>query len=310
MRTPFLFFCFLLAGVHGANAEIAIRQPHGYFVMQQVGAQNVKDRKLASPVWTGIVIRVPWARLEPRRGEFDWTFLDEQAKRAARLGKKYILAVYTGNNAPRWLNVPLYMEAPYPWDETMLLAHGEMAAALGARYAGDDHLVGVELGGPTRGPSGSLEMMLAPGLTRQPGYSPQRVIDAWKRCIDQYAGAFPRCALISDGGIAPGGRDAAITRGVFDYLARMYPRQAHFSHCALKASTQEQAPHHQAVLSMARHGFPIGFEMIGPSVGGVDGEKGIVARFGGDFAQSLEIADRAGAQWLKVYQGDEFNISR
>lgn len=305
--------CAVLLGaaaaiIHSNSAVAQVRQPSGYFVMQEVGSQNVKDVKLRSSVWTGIVIRERWSRLSPLPGFYDWTFLDQQVARARRLEKRYILAIYTGNNAPAWLGVPLYKLAPYPWDQTMLEAHGDMVAELGNRYADDPYLVGVELSGPTRGPDGSLEMMLADGLTRQFGYSPQRMIASWIQCVDQYAAAFPWCALISDGGVAPGGRDATITQAVFDYLYAEYQGQANVSHCALKANTSETAVHHTLVVNMRRRGCRVGFEMIGPSRAGVNGENGPVSRFGGTFSEALEIADRAGAVWLKVYQGDEFSI--
>jgi hypothetical protein len=305
----------LCAGIVGAvigivchSAEAQVRQPSGYFVMQEVGSQNVKDVKLRSSVWTGLVIRERWSELSPLPGIYVWSFLDQQVARARRLGKRYILAIYTGNNAPMWLNVPLYKFAPYPWDQTMLEAHGHMVAELGRRYANDPYLVGVELSGPTRGPDGSLEMMLAEGMTQQIGYSPQRVIASWVKCVDQYAAAFPYCALISDGGVAPGGRDATITQAVFDYLYAQYGAQANVSHCALKANTSETAVHHMIVVNMRWRGCRVGFEMIGPSRAGVNGENGPVSRFGGTFSQALSIADRAGALWLKVYQGDEFSI--
>lgn len=289
------------------SAEAQVRQPSGYFVMQEVGTQNVKDVKLQSPVFSGIVLRERWSNLAPTPTSHNWAFLDQQIARAKRLDKQFILSIYTGNNAPKWLNVPLYNAAPYPWDSTMLSAHGQIVASLGARYGRDPHLVGVEIGGPTRGPAGSLEMHLADGLTRQPGYSPERMVNAWVMCIDQYARAFPRCALISDGGVAPGGGNAAITQTVWSYMTIAYPLQANFSHCALKANTPLTALHHRLVVDMAQQGRRVGFEMVGPSVAGVNGESGPVARFGGTFAQAIVTAQLANAQWLKIYQGDELN---
>ncbi len=293
--------------VKSDSAQAQVRQPSGYFVMQEAGAQNVKDVKLQSPIFAGIVLRERWSNVAPTPTTYNWAFLDRQVARARKYGKRYILSIYTGNNAPAWLNVPLYKSAPYPWDARMLVTHAQMVAALGARYGGDPYLVGVEIGGPTRGPSGSLEMHLADGLTRQPGYSVERMISAWILCVDQYARAFPNCALISDGGVAPGGRDASITQTVWSYMTIAYPLQANFSHCALKADTSLTAVHHQLVVSMAQRGGRVGFEMIGPSVAGVNGEKGPVARFGGTFAQAIVTAQLANAQWLKIYQGDELN---
>jgi hypothetical protein len=268
----------------------------------------VSDAKLTSPKLTGIVIRQRWSAAEPTANTYDWKFIDGQAARAKKLGKKYILAIYTGDNDPAWLNVPLYLGAPYPWDAMMLAEHGKMIEQLGKRYAKDPDLVGVEIGGPTRAPSGSLEMHLATGLTFQKGYSETKMIAAWKQCIDQYASAFPDCALISDGGVAPGGGRATITQAVFDYLFAKYRDRANFSHCALKASMPENALHHVLVVNMGKHGGRIGFEMVGPSVGGTNGENGVVRRFGGDFGQALQLAERAHAKWLKIYQGDERNL--
>jgi hypothetical protein len=285
-----------------------IRQPTGYFVMQQVGAQNVSDAKLSSSKWAGIVIRQRWSAVQPTPTTTDWKFIDEQIARAKKYGKKYILAIYTGDNDPSWLSVPLYLTAPYPWDPTMLSEHGKMVELLGKRYAQDQDLVGVEIGGPTRAPSGSLEMHLSTGLTWQEGYSEAKMIAAWKQCIDQYAAAFPNCALISDGGVAPGGGKATITQAVFDYLLAIGGERANFSHCALKANTPEDALHHAIVKKMGERGGRVGFEMIGPSVGGVNGDNGPVRRFGGEFSQALQISEHAGAKWLKIYQGDERNL--
>jgi hypothetical protein len=314
-KKRYLITVLLLAfGDAGTSAEPAaaiehgIRQPLGFFVMQQVDHQNISDAKLASPKLMGIVIRQRWSAVEPTANTFDWKFIDGQAARAKKLGKKYILAIYTGDNDPTWLNVPLYLGAPYPWDAKMLVEHGKMVEQLGKRYAKDPNLVGVEIGGPTRAPSGSLEMHLATGLTYQKGYSEANMIAAWKQCIDQYASAFPDCALISDGGVAPGGGRMTITQAVFDYLFAKYKDRANFSHCALKANMPEAALHHAAIVKMAKHGARIGFEMVGPSLGGANGENGAVRRFGGNFSQALQIAERAHAKWLKVYQADERNL--
>ncbi len=303
-----VYFILWSGNAAADSASSNIRQPTGFFVMQQVDGQNVSDAKLKSGKWTGIVIRERWSTLEPQPNVFNWEFTDAQIARAKKYGKKYILAIYTGDNDPAWLGVSLYRSAPLPWDVKMLAEHAEMVEKLGERYGHDADLVGVEIGGPTRGPSGSLEMHLATGLTYQSGYSERAVIAAWKQCVDQYAMAFPQCALVSDGGVAPGAGNASITQAVFDYLLTKSPDRANFSHCALKANTPEDALHHKLVVAMASRGARIGFEMIGPSVGGANGEKGAVRRFGGDFRQALETARKAHAKWLKVYQGDERNL--
>src|SRR5262245_3765325 len=105
--------------------DTRIRQPSGFFVMQQMDHQNVSDATRSSPKWSGIVIRQRWSAIEPSANTYDWRFLDEQVTRAKRLNKKYILAIYTGDNDPTWLGVPLYLGAPYPWDANMLAEHGK-----------------------------------------------------------------------------------------------------------------------------------------------------------------------------------------
>jgi hypothetical protein len=307
-RHSLILLSIFIVGLVGSHAYAEPRQPTGYFVIQSVGTQNVSDTKLSSPKWTGIVIRDTWNRIAPTPTSMDFAFLDEQIGRAKKLKKKYVIGILTGNNAPLWLNVPRFQSAPYPWDPIMLDAHGQLVDELGRRYGDDPDLVGVHISGPTRGPKGSLEMYLAEGLIEQLGYSEHRVVEAWKKCIDQYAVAFPNCALISKGGVAPGRRKASISQAVFDYLFSQYADRANVSHCALKASTQEAALHHRLVVEMSRRGCRVGFEMVGPSVGGKNGQNGPLRRFGGTFARALDIAREANAQWLTVYQGDESNL--
>ena len=219
------------------------------------------------------MIRQRWSAIEPTSTTIDWTFIDQQIARAKKHKKKYVLGINTGNNAPRWLGVPLYQEAPYPWDPTMLEAHGRMVKKLGERYAGDPDLVGVHLSGPTRGPSGSLEMQLAVGLTREKDYSEARVITAWQTCIDQYAQAFPDWRSFQRVAWRQGA-ERLRSRRPSSTICSPNTRIARTCRIALKAGTQEQALHHRVVVNMGRRGCRIGFEMVGPSVGGKNGQKG------------------------------------
>src|SRR6478609_11426897 len=104
--TVLLLVVFCKAGITaepGDALEHSVRQPTGFFVMQQVDHQNISDAKLASHKLTGIVIRQRWSAVEPTANTCDWSFIDGQAARAKKLGKKYILAIYTGDNDPAWL---------------------------------------------------------------------------------------------------------------------------------------------------------------------------------------------------------------
>lgn len=284
-----------------------IRQPSGYFVMQEVGAQNVSDRKLDSDNLTGLVIREHWENMNPKQGEFRWDFIDQQLARCEKFGKKAILAIYTGSSAPTWIGGewfgPQGKEAPYPWSSAMLAAHPGMVASLAARYAKSPLVVGVEIGGPTC-PERSLEMHPSNGVDKLLGYSEYRFLAAWKECGSQYAENFRECAVISDGGPFPAGGKAHVTTAFWDYMHRNYREQFNVSHCSLKADTPEDALHHKIVVDYAKAGGRIGFEMVGPSRGGNDGEKGPVSRFGGEFSTALALAEKAGAKWIKCYQSD------
>lgn len=286
------------------------RQPSGYFVMQEVGGQNIADKKLASGKFTGLVIREHWATLNPASGKYNTTFIDAQLARCKRLGKQAILAIYTGSSAPRWIGGqkfgPEGKEAPVPWSPQMLAAHDAMVARIGQLYANNPTIVAIEIGGPTC-PERSLEMHPSNNVQRQKGYSEGAVLQAWMRCGNAFAAAFPNVTLISDGGPFPGGKKAHVTVAFWDYMRGKYGQRFSASHCSLKAGTIKTGVplHHQIVLDFAKRGGRVGFEMVGPSLGGTNGEKGPVDRFEGKFSTALSFAKAADAKWLKVYQADE-----
>lgn len=283
----------LVACVSNIVVAGPVQQPSGFYVMQAVHQQNVRDDVLATPPISGIHLRDTWALLEPDSTTNSFSWLDDQVSRAKRLGKSVTLGVYTGIRSPTWLGLPLIDGTPIPWDPVVNLAHQAMVADLGAHFGGDPAISAVHISSPAT--SESLEMFLPAGLISVAGYSDQKIIDVWKSSIDAYAAAFPNKALVLDVAMAPDA-GGAITDAVIDYAQAKVGDRINFIHCSLKATTSAVAPHHTRVVNAHREGSRIGFEMVSPSSD--------VSRFGGEFADALAIGQAAGAAWYQIYQSD------
>jgi hypothetical protein len=135
---------------------------------------------------------------------------------AGHLHKKITLMVLGGPQTPEWVYQAGAKAFPYRWgsryrpgeearipllwDEVYLRKWTALVQALGKRYAGEKTVVLVHISGATEN---GLEMQL-PASARdrnewlRAGYSPQRVIAAWKRILDVYAAAFPDTPLDID----------------------------------------------------------------------------------------------------------------
>jgi hypothetical protein len=282
-----------------------IRMPVGFYCMAPLGQGHlVKDEVLSNPNVAGMVLRQRWSEFNPALDKFDFSYLESQFTRCKKFKKKIILSIYTGTCSPLWLQKPphkvfFYDGAPYPWDNTMHDLHSYMVQALGDHFNSDPSLSAVELSGPT---FDSNELHYAPGLTKRLGYSVGKMTDAWETCIDQYARYFPSCGLLSCGGISGQGSKGPVTRTVFDYLLKEYPKQGVVSHCALKASTTPTAVHHALVTEYAKKGLYAGFEMVGPSIDSKQGRP--VSRFGGKFSTAIALGKKANARFFKYYMAD------
>lgn len=281
------------------------RSPRGWFVMQEVGAQNVKDNKLTHPKVSGLCLREKWNRLNPKLGVYNWSFLDKQIDRCVKTNRDIILSIYTGSNAPLWIAGPKFGPsdnvAPYPFDTRMLDAYAVMIEKVGAQYKNESHIVGIEIGGPTC-PDMSIEMHYTHSPQKLKGYSEQAMIDAWKACGQEVAKAFPQCAIITDGGPAPGGnRGTRVNTPFYDFMFKEYANRFFVTHCALKANTSISAPHHKLVTDHKKRGGRTGFEA---ACGQLDGNGRPIKRFGGAWPKARQIAAAAGAEFIKFYQWD------
>ena len=282
-----------------------MRSPEKYFIMQEVGSQNVKDVKLAHKNVSGLVLRERWNRLNPKPGQFNPSFLEAQLARCQRMKKQVILSIYTGSNAPTWIAGPKFgpkgLLAPYPFRPEVCDAYRKLMDHLGTQYKREPSIVGVEIGGPTC-PDMSIEMHYNYNPQGLAGYTEEGMRVAWKHCAESVGSAFPDCAVISDGGPAPGGaRKSVVTLDLWEYCFARFGERFIASHCALKANTTPTALHHAIVHDWSKRGRPVGFEM---ACGKLDGNGRPIARFGGSWAKAKALAEKSSARFLKFYQWD------
>jgi hypothetical protein len=84
----------------------------------------------------GLSIRHRWRSLEPKEGQFDWRYLDNQVLKAGNL--PFMLRIMGGNSAPRWAgdqaSVVEGTRVPVPWDATLVRQVTRMMAAVAERY--------------------------------------------------------------------------------------------------------------------------------------------------------------------------------
>lgn len=269
---------------------LAQREPLGYFVLQGVDKDNVKDSSLRDRRITGLSIRASWASID-NGSKFRWGWLDSQVKRCRALNKPYMLRIMTGEHSPTWVQGAWHRGAPLPWNTTAQRALAQAIAALGNRYSGDPLLVGVHLSSTAN--HSSAEMHIAPGVTNVYGYSDAKMIDAWASAIDSYGAAFPNCALILNATLEPNHR-GGITHPVIARCQQRLGFRATFQHNSLKASTPMSARHHELILDLGRDGWRIGFQMACASSSR--------DRFGGSFEEAIKRAP--GATYFEIYQED------
>lgn len=269
-----------------------IAQPSGYYIMQAVHSQNVKDNVLASSSLAGMHVRDEWALMQPTASSYSFSWMDSQVARAARLGKQVTLGIYAGQNSPTWLGAQMVGGAPLPWDPHVDAEFVQMVVQLGQHYATNPAIVAVHISSPAT--AYSMEMYLPNGVTRASGYSDQSIINVWKQSIDAYNAAFPNTTLVLDLAMVPDAR-GAITKAVDEYARQVLGNRFNAIICNLKASTSTTAPHYRELLRLRDEGVRIGFEMVGPSNS---------PRFEGSFGEALAIGQAAGGKWYQIYQQD------
>jgi len=278
----------------------------------------------------GIALSAEWTALEAKTGKRDWSALDVDVRQVARAGRRVGLRLQAGISTPEWVYArgarrftfedrnPYHAEGgggarrrnqtlgqtltlPVPWDEAFLSAWEAFVAAAGAHYAQERAIAMVHVTGPNKH---SAEMI----LPRQPedrerwrslGYTPDKLIGAWKRCIDAYARAFPQAALVLN--LAPAIFDDEVVEQVVAYGVERYGQRLFLQNNILLGDNGSRQRADWKILERYRDVTSIGFQrqLLRLNRQGVQGEEKTVLRRE-NFEKMFEEGLRRGARYFEI----------
>jgi Beta-galactosidase len=226
-----------------ARAKEIPKLPRGVFSLAKLGAAASPD-VLSNPSVTGISIRQPWRKIEPSKGNYDWTFLDSEVARAEKAGKLVLLHIPTeGPSTPPWVfekgvqtftyedHNPYHKDkagriAVY-WDETYLGEKKALIEAAGKHFASRPAVRVVAAvcvsshGGDWNVPHTPVDVK----RWREIGFTAEKVLGVCKQIIDVTMQSFPSqfvtLAVNPSGRLEPG-RDE-LARRVVQYAREQYP---------------------------------------------------------------------------------------
>jgi hypothetical protein len=205
-----------------------------------IGKNEMGAALLTDPNIDGVFLRNTWQNIQPRRGEFNWSYLDTQIKMIAETGKKASIGVAAGAFTPNWV----YYEAgaqsfqtvtqlkalrdfcspitlPVPWDPTYLDLWTEFIRAFGAHFANNRVISLVKMDGINfqtwevtlpRSRGGMVQSLertcsLPDDILhwQLAGYTSTKVVEAFRRIAAAYARGFPTqpLAIMTDAGSFP-----------------------------------------------------------------------------------------------------------
>lgn len=171
--------------------------------------ESVRDI-LRDPSVAGVVYYTSLRKVEPRRGEFDWSGVDAILDVCRKEEKPLKLAILGGRWMPDWIfeagarpfdwiHETKHVDAGrekvrscVPWDPVYLGAMEGALRAAGARYQGEKLLEAVQVTGPEL--ANGLETFLAADRSRMEaeGYTLDKLVGAWGRMVGAAVEAFPR----------------------------------------------------------------------------------------------------------------------
>ena len=189
--------------------------------------RNLDDSIYNAPKIDGVALSLVWRTIEPELGEYDWSTLDVEIGRAIAAGKKVAISVFPNRlEAPDWLfdlGVPElhFVVGPHggaertdniaiapPWNPTYLAAYADMMQALsqhlhsipgGYETVRMVEITGInQITGETRLPAATgplpgreAELTNTIPIWQAAGYTPAKVIEAWKSLAASVNTAFP-----------------------------------------------------------------------------------------------------------------------
>ncbi len=254
-----------------AVAQDAPAPPVGLFVCR--GPNPTPIEEVDFPFIGGWLVRPGWDRVEPKEGEFDWSYIETEIALAKRLKKKITLCVLGGPHTPTWVyssgakefgyTMPIgrVRQATIPplWDEVYLKKWTALVRAVGKQYDGNRTIILVHITGAT---GNGLEMQL-PFMPQDRqqwqrlDYTPEKVIAAWKQIIDTFAEAFKNKPLDID--IHPVLGTDQVAGEVAAYGSQKLGKRFGIFSGWLSGKSAEQDPHHAGMLVLAEKYGPKGF---------------------------------------------------
>lgn len=272
MGLGWLLIVVLLACVTRAFAQSdPVSSPVGLFVCR--GPSPTPQREVDFPFIDGWLVRPGWDKVEPREGQYDFSYIENEIALARRLKKKVALAVLGGPQTPAWVytagarsfsyTIPVgrrgAAQIPLLWDDTYLRKWTALVRELGKRFGSNDTVVLVHMTGAT---GNGLEMQLP--FTPQDrqawevaGYTPEKTIAAWKQIIDAYAQAFANRPLDID--VHPVLGSDRVAEAVAAYGSAKLGRRFGIFSGWLSGKPTPTDPHHAGMHAIAARYGPKGF---------------------------------------------------
>jgi hypothetical protein len=222
-------------------AARAVPEPSGLDVVLDTKALEEKTwlQALHDSSISGVAIQIRWADLEPTKGTFDWSKLDDVIS-AAESSKKWVhLLIFPGFFSPDWAldgaqtdQFPIQYgpgkgtikALPMPWDPVYLNRWLAFVGQVGTRYAKSPALRMVAADGPT---SVSAEFTLPNSFKdlkqwQSDGYTPSKYLGAWRQVFQAFSDDFPNQVISLSEGACLGIDD----RGKIDHAAHDSTKQA------------------------------------------------------------------------------------
>lgn len=261
---------------------------YGLYVIGGTRDERTWTRLVTAEGIKGVALSATWADLEPRSGEYDWSDLDARIDIVAKAGKKVGLRVLPGITTPEWVfgagaarfefvdRNPNHSERfykrghrqqtfgqklaiPVPWDERFLTAWERFVTALGEHYKSAP-LAMIHVTGPTRH---SAEMVLPHEdedirQWQAAGYTPDKLVGAWKRCVDVFARAFPNTALVLN--LSPTIQKDGVVKQVVDYAFERHGRRLFLQNNILLADNRSMRREDWDILKSFASKTTIGFQ--------------------------------------------------
>jgi hypothetical protein len=294
-----LLICFsLLTPAFAQSGEIG-----GVYAL----GKSFSSKVLSNQEVTGLSLRVPWKKIEPQKGIYDWRYLDRNIRKAHRHGKKIMIRVWAGKFTPDWVyaeganryyftDKDKTISMPLPWDEVYLTEWVQFISKLGIRYSNDPDIVVVHMTGPCKYGEMHLPEKDNQELWSSLGYTEEKLIWAWMTVIDAYAEAFPDTPLaINIAQPVSFGDSLRVVQEILSYGYGKLGDRLCIQGDWLSAKIGKSFPLYQIVQDYANYAN-VGFQMLCDT----DDKE----RFGGTLREAINKGLDAGASYMEIYSVD------